>query len=104
MIVQNSNDRHIFLYAAKAKSFFKIKLSTEEDYIDLVDKHFNHISDLELLNMAFNKTIDSETFQKSGYRNGSPVAFNFNEKSRRTFTDHTVLSLWIYGLLSEALV
>ena len=92
MIVKNSNDRNIFLYAAKAKSFFKIKLSSEDEYHDRVDNHFKNISDFDLLQMAFNKTIDSETFQKSGYRNGSLFGRKITSQSR-IFKDHIVLWL-----------
>ena len=76
MVVQNSSDRHIFLYAAKAKAFFKIKLSTEDEYQEFVENHFESLTYNELLNTAFNKTIDSQTFQKSGYRPKELVALN----------------------------
>ena len=80
MIVQNSSDRHIFLYAAKAKAFFSTKLSTEEEFSDLV-QHFKTLTDHELLQKAFNRTVDSETFQKSGYRNGLlPFHYELNRK------------------------
>ena len=76
LVVQNSSDRHIFLYAAKSKAFFKIKLSTEEEYHEFVENHFKSLSNHDLLQETFIKTIDSETFQKSGYRPKELVALN----------------------------
>lgn len=67
LIVKNSSDQMIFLYAAKAKSFYKSKLETELEFDDTI-KFFEKLSYEDLLFKSFNKTLDSETFQKSGFR------------------------------------
>ena len=36
LIVKNSSDQMIFLYAAKAKSFFKTKLDSEIEFNDII--------------------------------------------------------------------
>ena len=68
LIVKNSKDKLIFLYAAKAKAFFKLKLSTKEEFDTFIIGYFSTLSNNQLLQQSFNKTVDSETFQKSGFR------------------------------------
>lgn len=75
LIVKNSSDQMIFLYAAKAKSFFKTKLDSEIEFNDII-KFFGQLSYEDLLFKSFNKTLDSETFQKSGFRPHKLVGFN----------------------------
>ena len=68
LIVKNSKDKLIFLYAAKAKSFFKVKLSSKEEFDTKVISYLSDLSNSKILQLSFNKTVDSETFQKSGFR------------------------------------
>ena len=78
LIVKNSKDKLIFLYAAKAKSFFKVKLSSKEEFDTNVISYFSDLSNSKILQLSFNKTVDSETFQKSGFRKALYEMLSYN--------------------------